>query len=365
MLSVNQDSFLSLVRMGIGHSSALPDAIDWQTIKALADRQGLTAIVADGIEQLPETKRPTKELLLQWIGEVFKNYENRYRLYQQAIADLAGWYNAYGYKMMVLKGYACNIDWPKPEHRPCGDIDIWLFGKQKEADAALVSWLKDKGSRTGIDNSHHHHTIFDWNGFSVENHYDFINVYRYESNKKYEALLKELGKDDTNTAVLKDETVYLPIPNLHALFLLRHSMMDFVASSLSLRQVLDWAFFVANNTRKIDWKWILGVLKEYQMLEFFNILNAICVDNLGFRTSIFPSVQFNPELKEKVLDDIIEPEFARDEPKALLMRYYYKYKRWKGNAWKQSICFKESRWDNFKNGIKAKLIKPNVGKKTI
>ena len=346
--------------MGIGHSCVLPDVVDWQAIKTLSDKQGLTAIIVDGIEKLPDTKRPPKELLLQWIGEVFQNYENRYKLYQRAIAELAGWYNAHGYKMMVLKGYACSIDWAKPEHRPCGDIDIWLFGKQKEADAALAASSNFHDPSFKIDSSHHHHTVFNWNGFSVENHYDFINVYRYESNKKYEALLKELGKDGTNSVILKDEKVYLPKPNLHTLFLLRHSMMDFVASALSLRQVLDWAFFVAKNTRKIDWKWILGVLKEYQMLEFFNILNAICVDNLGFQASIFPSVQFNPELKEKVLDDIIDPEFARDEPKAFLTRYFYKYKRWKGNAWKQSLCFKESRWDNFKNGIKAKLIKPNV-----
>lgn len=360
MLSANKNSFLTLVRMGIGHSCVLPDVVDWQAIKTLSDKQGLTAIIVDGIEKLPDTKRPPKELLLQWIGEVFQNYENRYKLYQRAIAELAGWYNAHGYKMMVLKGYACSIDWAKPEHRPCGDIDIWLFGKQKEADAALAASSNFHDPSFKIDSSHHHHTVFNWNGFSVENHYDFINVYRYESNKKYEALLKELGKDGTNSVILKDEKVYLPKPNLHTLFLLRHSMMDFVASALSLRQVLDWAFFVAKNTRKIDWKWILGVLKEYQMLEFFNILNAICVDNLGFQASIFPSVQFNPELKEKVLDDIIDPEFARDEPKAFLTRYFYKYKRWKGNAWKQSLCFKESRWDNFKNGIKAKLIKPNV-----
>lgn len=50
------------------------------------------------------------------------------KVYLQAVASLAGFYNAHGYKMMVLKGYACSLNWPRPEHRPCGDIDIWLFG---------------------------------------------------------------------------------------------------------------------------------------------------------------------------------------------------------------------------------------------
>ena len=159
--------------MGIGHSSALPNVDDWQTIKALADKQGLTAVIVDGIEKLPDTKRPPKELLLQWIGEVFQNYENRYKLYQQAIAELAGWYNTHGYKMMVLKGYACSLDWSKPQHRPCGDIDIWQFGQQKEADESL---RQAQGPGFKIDKSHHHHTVFNWGEFTVENDIGFVSA---------------------------------------------------------------------------------------------------------------------------------------------------------------------------------------------
>ena len=143
MQSVNKESFLSLVRMGIGHSGVIPNVLDWQAIKNLADKQGLTAVVVDGIEQLPDTKRPPKELLLQWIGEVFQSYENRYKLYQRAIAELAGWYNAHGYKMMVLKGYACGLDWLKPEHRPCGDIDIFLMDKEGRHDEEMVKAIDD------------------------------------------------------------------------------------------------------------------------------------------------------------------------------------------------------------------------------
>ena len=70
--------------------------------------------------------------MLQWIGNVLQGYENRFELYCHTIADLANFYNSQNIKMMVLKGYACSLDWPKPEHRPCGDIDIWQFGQQKD-----------------------------------------------------------------------------------------------------------------------------------------------------------------------------------------------------------------------------------------
>lgn len=138
--------------------------------------QWLYAIVLDGIEVLPATVRPPQDFLLEWIGEVLQSYEYQYEQYCKAIARLAGFYNSHGYKMMILKGYACSLDWPKSSHRPCGDIDIWLFGKQKEADEALKSFriLDSSTSEAAkpsagfkIDSSHHHHTVFEWDRLSL------------------------------------------------------------------------------------------------------------------------------------------------------------------------------------------------------
>lgn len=261
--------------------------------------------------------------------------------------------------MLVLKGYACSLDWPKPEHRPCGDIDIWLFGKQKEADALMTKELGVK-----VDNSHHHHTVFNWRDFSVENHYDFVNVYARKSSAELEKIFKELGQDDTHWVEVLDTStgsatkINLPSPNLHALFLIRHMVSHFAAAEITLRQVLDWAFFVEKHTKKVDWDWLLPLLGQYHMKEFFNCVNAICVEDLGFNATIFPYVQYLPDLKQKVLADILEPEFTSEEPKGLVRRLVYKYRRWQGNAWKQRLCYNESRWSMFWTGIWAKLIKP-------
>ena len=363
-----KQTFLSLVKLGIGHRSALLGVDDWQAIKALADKQGLTAVVVDGIEQLPDAKRPPKELLLQWIGEVFQSYENRYKLYQRAISELAGWYNTHGYKMMVLKGYACSIDWPRPEHRPCGDIDIWLFGKQKEADAALAATSKFHDSSTSeatkssasfkIDSSHHHHTVFDWCGFSVENHYDFVNVHAHKSSAELEKVFKELGTDDSHSIEVLGEEVYVPSSNLHALFLIRHMVSHFAAAEITLRQVLDWAFFVEKHKQEVDWDRLERLIDGFGMMPMYQIINAICVENLGFPVDIFPAVKIVRELKERVLEDILDPEYIAAEPKGFFPRVIYKYKRWQGNAWKQEMCYGESRWSAFWSGIWAKILKP-------
>lgn len=365
---MQRDIILTLIRHGIGKETILSQKnyqnVDWKAIEAFAVEQGLSGVIIDGIDKVQSSEGLNVsvslplQMKLEWIGEVLQNYEQRYMAYRKAISDLAGFYNQHGIKMMVLKGYACALDWPKPNHRPCGDIDVWLFGKQKMADAVLSSWFKGQGSKARIDNGHHHHTIFEWKEFTVENHYDFINVHGRHSNKGLEQIFKELGQDDTHFVEVNGEKLYLPSPNLHALFLMRHLVAHFASVSITFRQILDWAFFLEKHTNEIDWNWLIGALKEYHMYDFYNCINAICVGDLGFDVKISPTVQFDPSLKDRVLNDIFNPKYGVEEPKGFIKRLAYKYKRWQGNAWKQELCFPESRTSSFMTGLWSHITKP-------
>ena len=356
------DYLLAIIRLGIGfefNSNILniSQDINWNYIKAIAMRQGLLGIIVDGVEKLSEDQRPPQTLLLQWIGQTVEGYENRYEPYCRTIAEMAGWYNRHGYKMMLLKGLACGMDWPKPKHRPYGDIDIWLFGNQKEADEALAKELNIK-----IDNSHHHHTIFNWNGFMVENHYDFINVHHYKSSRELENIFKELGQDDSRFIMMNGQKVYTPSPNLHALFLIRHMVSHFSSIQLNLRQILDWGFFVEKHGDEVDWVWLLPVLDQYHMKNFFDCINAICVNDLGFANTNYTNGSLRSKslenLKERILKDILSPEFDGVQPQGLIHRVPFKYRRWKANAWKRELCYAESERSSFWGGVWNHMLKP-------
>ena len=361
-----RESFLQLVKLGIGtlKKAKIPKEIDWKALKALAEEQGLSAVILDALNTDSSTclgqvgtnftEGMPQELKLEWIGEMLQDYEGRNAQYKKAIGSLAGVYNEHGFKMMVLKGYACSFDWPKPEHRPCGDIDIWQFGKQREADSTLS---KEKGIE--IDNSQHHHTVFEWEGFTVENHYDFINVKHHPSHRGLESIFKELGKDNSHYVDLSGERVYIPSPNLHALFLLRHSLNHFASIGINLRNVLDWAFFVEKHTKEIDWNWLEGLIDEYHMRDFYNCFNAICVEDLGFSSYIFPLVQYLPSLKDEVLNEILNPAIPNEKPKNVFQRIVWKVKRWKVNKWKHELCYNESMWSTFWYGVWGHLLKPS------
>ena len=135
---------------------------------------------------------------------------------------------------------------------------------------------------------------------------------------------------------------------------MRHALNHFASTGINLRQVLDWAFFAEKHTEEIDWDWLKGVLEKYHMTDFFNCLNAICVEDLGFSPGIFHGVQFIPEVRNMVLADILAPEYAVEN------RIVNMLKRWRGNRWKHKLCYRESMWSALWSGAWSYLKKPAI-----
>lgn len=350
---------LSLVRAGIGHEcEPIAEPIDWPMVKEAAKLQGMLAIALDGIQAMVDrgllTIADDDDFMAEWITAVMLGYGRKYPDYRKRIGQLARFYTDHGFKMMVLKGYGVGLNYPCPEHRPCGDIDTWMFGRYQEADAVLS---KELG--IPVDSSHHHHTVFTYKGYTVENHYDFVNVHAHRSSREIEKIFKRLGTDDTHFTEIDGARVYLPSANLHALFLLRHMVSHFASTSITLRQVLDWAFLTEKQGREIDWPWLTETLDAFHMREFFDCINAVCVEDLGFASSIFPERHCPLALKSRVLQDILSPEFSDEQPAGFLPRVIFKFRRWRANGWKQRMCYPEGRLQTFLGGVWNHILKPS------
>lgn len=95
------------------------------------------------------------------------------------------------------------------------------------------------------------------------------------------------------------------------------------------------------------------------MLPLFSIINAICVEDLRFDEALFPKGEVDPKVKERVLNEILSPEFDESKPESLLPRMAFKYRRWKANEWKHDLCYKESRLSAFWSGVWNHLLKPS------
>ena len=155
---------LKFLRFASFQDSVLPDTmlsdyLDWRIVFALALHLGISAIVLDGIGRLPKEVRPPKPILLQWIGQAAM-MEQMYAKHRGLVSSLASVYAKDGIRMLLLKGYGCSLCYPKPEHRPTGDIDVYLFGKKDEADDLVEKELGVK-----VHREYHKHSTFNYGGW--------------------------------------------------------------------------------------------------------------------------------------------------------------------------------------------------------
>lgn len=335
-----------LLRIALGNENdlSLPFAFDLKEVMNLSIKQGVAAIAVDGLQKIFDSRQDVdinldkselEHVMYDWFGFTLSS-EKEYALHQKAICDLAEFYNGHGIRMMVLKGYGLSLNYPEPSHRPMGDIDIYNFGSWKEADEAVEQQLGLK-----VDRSHHHHTLFNFEGQMVENHYDFINTKAHRDAPGIEAKLKTLAENSFLHTV-DGVSIFLPSANFNALFLIRHAGQHFAGERLNLRQVLDWALFVDRFSAEMDWTQMVPYYKEIGIWDFCCALDSVCVSYLGFDAAKFPGVSENAKLVAKIVDDIVSPEFNEKEPlSGFLRRVFFRARRWWHNRWKHPLVYKE------------------------
>lgn len=270
MSATSREAFLKLIRLGIGlKEKSFPDNVDWEDIEALATQHGLLAVVADGVELLPDASRPAKALLLQWIGEELQG-EQTYKLHQEFSADMANLFHRNGIRTYVLKGRIVAECYPKPCHRVSADVDCYLLS-EKGHDSAWDkgnSLIKTKGHEVGTD--FYKNSTFYLPGLMVENH-RFLTPFR--GNKKLKALetvLQALLEEDKGEDKFEGTWLYRPPVTVSALFLIEHAYSHFLHEGLTWRMVLDWMMFSKKHEKEIKWSDFDVLVEEFGFKRFYD-----------------------------------------------------------------------------------------------
>lgn len=333
------ETALRLVRAGLDGMAATDIQVeDWAELRRFSAKQGILALVWDGITVLPADAKPPVPEMLLWAANADR-IEMQYDRQRAALGRLAGFYRKHGIDMLLLKGYGLSLYYPKPEHRPCGDIDIWLYGRQKEADRAI-----ETERNITVDYQTQHHTVFQFDGIRVENHFDFLNLEVRPSNRKIEPILRRLSNLDGGTVRIEGTDVRLPAPNFNALFLLRHMVSHFPTAELVLRHLCDWSLFLEKDGREVDWTELLGTAEKYNMHRFLAAVNRICCEWFGLPAECCGGIIGNDEkLARRIIDDIIEPEFDRQMPDGnTFAKSLFRLRRWWSSRWKHRIVYSDS-----------------------
>lgn len=378
MIAYNDKLLFDLIKMALGKGTeyVLPDVINWETLFTLSIKQCVPAVVFDGLDKSLVCGSYNKKygigkvVKLKWLGMIL-NMEKQYANHESIIAELASFYQENGYRMILLKGYGLSKYWPIPNHRPTGDIDIYLMRMDYDGkDNGETAWkcadnlMKEK---QGIEiyNSHHHHSVFTYKGIMVENHFDFVNVYSHRSNRWIENEFKTLAFTGNEEYTFDNGAKLLfPSPLLNCLFVARHNAIHFAAEHLNLRQLLDWVFFVEKRNEDIDWEHFWNITKKMGMEKFVLCMVFIAIEQLSFERNIFhipdeyaDFQKCERDLIDKVIDNVLHPNDDDNNGKGFVY-IINRFKLWKSNLWKHRIVYSDSVVSTFFAQIKSHLMKP-------
>lgn len=334
-------ALFQLLRIALQGEQAfsIPIGINWSEVFDLSVKQGVPNIAYDGLQVVLDNSlnsriefdSPEMEIIrYKWIGYGMCA-EKKYNEYRKIVSELARFYYDNGFHMLLFKGYGLSLYYPIPEHRPTGDIDIFVTKDGIEnAQSYSDKIIYDKLGLVPIKQEIGHHSSFVIHGTTVENHYEFSNTY-WKSSKsiKFEELLQSMSHKNCKEYVLLGNKFYTPSPTFNAIYLMWHMAVHFSGSQICLRQLCDWMLFLQSEKDGVDWVKVQAVYKEYGLTRFANAINCILVDYLGM--SPFDNLQLieDYEYEDRVLDDILQEKNVKS--------FRHKLKRYPQSQWKYKL----------------------------
>ncbi|MBR3986026.1 MAG: nucleotidyltransferase family protein [Bacteroidales bacterium] len=290
-----------LLRHSLSSERYTLNEIDWQAVYDLSCKLGVSALAYDGLS-LGENLDIDEDLYYKWLGQsavkenLFAQHYHALKAFSEACAKA-------GIKVFVLKGLAFGINYPVPNHRSCGDIDVFCVhndGTPAYQDGNEVA--HQLGAE--VDTHWYKHSQIHYKGIMVENH-DYLVCTREGLN--YKELNKQLTKllfTDNERRPLDDTGALVPSPYFNALFQAYHSCSHFLSEGIGLRHVLDWATFLQKEQNSIGWVRFYKDCEKYHLKRFIVAMTDIVVHKLGI-TVTNTSIEAHSPYADKILNSIL------------------------------------------------------------
>lgn len=342
----------SLLRLGLGNSTVEEENISyfimmpaqqWVSIRNKALEQGVLGVAIDGLDKFGgtaygATRDLPVNLKLEWIGQVMQ-IEQGNRHQTEVMDELSQKWIDGGCRVMVMKGQANAIMYPRPEHRSPGDIDCYLFDNYAKGNGIA----REAGAN--VDESWYKHSVISYKGETFENHQYFVHTREGKRSKLLERELEE-ALETNNWECFPDSGVLMPPVQWNAMFLTYHACAHFLSEGLRLKQVLDWAIFLKYHQEDVDWKSYYDFCGRHHLRRFADSLTAICEKHLGIKisnTAITKDDTYTEKMVSSIFndDDYIYSEGEggwkeRWHVVKNLFRYRWKYEEiYQQSAWKQ------------------------------
>ena len=311
-----QQVFLELLRAGLWERKphVTQDFVEWGRVLRLAKSQSVLGVVGqvmltdeDLVNRIPQE---LKVRIKQFVMMNVLTHE----LLNKTLVKVVSALRDGAVEPVLLKGQGIARNYPRPELRQCGDIDLYVGLENAEKAHELLASIADKIDAKELVSVDKHFHVTMPGGVEVE-------VLRYtqkqSASKSDEIRQTASGMGTSSNLVAYDfygVPVNTPADDFNAFYIFDHLLHHFLTSGVGLRQFCDWMMFLHKRSGKLNQEYLHRLLVDMEMLEPWQVLGCVLVDKLGLPEAEFPFFNRKQERKaEKIMRRVFaEGNFGKE-----------------------------------------------------
>lgn len=279
-MTESQSFLLTLVRMALwGGEESLPaDLPDWQEVLALAKKQTLLGLVAEAVPMLPEGLQPDPQTKLQ-LHTAAMRIMSSHALLNRKVADIKTRMDSYDIHTVLFKGQGVALNYPNPQSRQCGDIDLYVGEKNF---ARALELLNPETTKKASEYRFVKHFNIEEDGVEIEIHRIAEILPGFGHDRRFQRwTVDKLCGPAVRKVEIGGATVNLPPAEFDVLYIMNHAWHHFMTGGIGLRQLCDWSIQLHRYGRSVDVDALSNNLRSFGLIRAWKILSCVAVGYLG------------------------------------------------------------------------------------
>ncbi|HZK03920.1 MAG TPA: nucleotidyltransferase family protein [Bacteroidaceae bacterium] len=281
---------------------------EWTALYNCLSKLGVSLLVLPIVLEKNRNDIP-KNIMHQWVYR-YQAYESTYNNRAKLIVSLCTFLREYHFNPILMKGMSIGLDYPRPNERECGDIDLY-FGDDR---ARFDEFMTLRGFITeDTTGKHSHITAY---GEIIENHSSFLDLDTGDKQnlilERYiKKLLKKEGTYTDERLVGVNQLSY----NAEALFFHRHAAVHFAGKGITLRYMCDWTARINKHWEKMNFDVLIDMWQKSGQIYYVACFHELCVRYMGVDPLLveFPEYSRPSEkLIRKMLLEMLSPIYSKN-----------------------------------------------------
>ena len=278
----SDSQFFALLRSGLWNEvperAPFAGGVDWESLYRLSFAQTVVPLVTDGINRLPQEFLPMDrpEHLDPFLADLMATAK-RNRTLDAFIPKL--FHALDGIPTVLVKGQSLAQDYPDPERRQPGDIDLLLLPSSYEAAKAV---LLPKATKVLEEEGGIWHQGMWFHSVEVEIHGSISTLMSRKLDRKLAALLEEQFQAGSfPTVSIGGADIPVPEAGFNAVYVFVHMLQHYWSGGVGLRQLIDWMTFVSVHKREIHPVILEKRLEDLGLLHVWKVFTGFAQEYLG------------------------------------------------------------------------------------